>query len=73
MRETFTILAAVLVALAVGCGSDEANTLEGNVEQSKKVMEEGYDAARAKGQDAVEAAGDAYNDVLDEDEKKAAQ
>jgi hypothetical protein len=44
-------------AVATGLGE--------NVENSAKVMEEAYDDARKKGENAVNAAGEAYNEVLE--------
>jgi len=71
MRGFLTILAAGLLGLCVACGSDEGDTLEQNLEQSKKTMEETYEAAREEGEGAVEAAGDAYNAVLEEGKEAA--
>ena len=71
MRGFLTILAAGLFGLCMACGSDEADTLEENLEGSKKIMEETYEAAREEGEGAVEAAGDAYEAVLEEGKKKA--
>jgi hypothetical protein len=47
-----------------------AETLEGNVERSAKIMQDTYDAEREAGEGRGEAAGDAYNAVLDEPLKK---
>jgi hypothetical protein len=47
--------------------------LEDNVEQSTKDMKDTYDAKRAEGTSAVEAAGDAYEAVLEEPSKEEAQ
>jgi hypothetical protein len=43
-----------------------AKTLDDNVERSLQVGEETYDAARADGENDVEAAGDAYDAILAE-------
>lgn len=50
-----------------------AKGLEENIEKSNRVYEETYDEARERGEDAIDAAGDAYNAVLEipEEEKKA--
>ncbi len=44
---------------------DVAEKLEKNVENAAKVAEESYDSARKKGEGRLEAAGEAYNAVLD--------
>jgi hypothetical protein len=43
-----------------------AETLEGNVERSARIMHDTYDADREAGEGRVDAAGDAYDAVLDE-------
>lgn len=43
-----------------------AETTAANVERSAETMKETYDEKRAEGEGRVEAAGDAYNKVLEE-------
>lgn len=70
-------MAAILaVGIALACGDrgdgtraeieQAAKTLDDNVERSLQVGEETYDAARAEGENDVEAAGDAYDAILAE-------
>ncbi|RLA58437.1 MAG: hypothetical protein DRR04_10940 [Gammaproteobacteria bacterium] len=51
----------------------EAKELEGNVEESVEIMEKTYKEKRAEGEGRVEAAGDSYEAVLEEGNKKAAE
>ena len=48
-----------------------ARQLGDNVEESGRIMKDTWDKDRAEGEGAIEAAGDAYNAVLDEGRKKA--
>ena len=50
MRLALTLAAAGLAALAIGCGGDDTGSVEANLEESEKTMEETYDAAREKGE-----------------------
>ena len=76
--KTLTLALASLLAAALlgGCGDageqraasgleDAGTTAAGNVERSEKIMADTYDEERKQGEGAVEAAGDAYNAVLD--------
>lgn len=70
-------LASLLAAAFLGACSDSADrrtesdleeagkTAVRNVERSQKVMADTYDEKRKQGEGRVEAAGDAYNEVLD--------
>jgi hypothetical protein len=49
-----------------------AEELEENVEHSEELMEETYDKERKEGAGVVEAAGDAYEAVLEAGSEKAA-
>ena len=79
--RTLSLLFAGLLALGVatGCGETEkeaekaaaelekgAETAAANVERSAETMKETYDEKRAAGEGRVQAAGDAYNEVLEE-------
>ena len=76
-RRTLVAMASLLAIALLGACSDSgeqraASELEdagrtavGNVERSEKIMADTYDEEREKGQGRVEAAGDAYNAVLD--------
>lgn len=44
---------------------EAGGTASGNVERSEKIMVDSYDEKRKQGEGRVEAAGDAYNAVLD--------
>ena len=58
----------VILVMSVGAGcSDEA----GNVEQAIETEKKTYGEKRAEGEGVVEAAGDAYDAVLEEGEEKA--
>ena len=48
-----------------------ADVAETNIENSEEIMEETYEASRAAGEGPIQAAGAAYNAVLDENIKKA--
>ena len=48
-----------------------ADVAETNIEHSEEIMDETYEASRAAGEGPIQAAGDAYNAVLDENIKKA--
>lgn len=82
MRSFLPTLAAAFAAIAIACGNQDsaestagrvAEELEDNVEQSAETMKDTYDEARQQGEGAVEAAGDAYNKVLEEGAEKADQ
>lgn len=72
-----------LAAFGVACGDEgpardavgTVDELSENVENSARVYDETYDAARKAGEDRIEAGGEAYDAVLDipeeEEEKKA--
>ena len=75
---TLTLALASLLAAALlsGCSDageqraasgleDAGQTAAGNVERSEKIMADSYDEKRKEGEGRVEAAGDAYNAVLD--------
>jgi len=73
---TFAFAALLAATVLGGCGdADEqravgeleaaGKTAAGNVEHSDKIMADTYDEERKQGEGAVEAAGDAYNAVLD--------
>ena len=49
----------------------EAKTLEENVENSNEIMKDTYDAKRLEGESRLEAAGDAYTEVVEAGQKKA--
>lgn len=73
------------LGVAVGCGDsgkledaaekveETARELEENVGNAAETMEDTYAEKRAEGEGRVEAAGDAYNEVLEvpEEEKKS--
>ena len=48
-----------------------ADVAETNIDDSEEIMEKTYEEARAAGEGPIEASGDAYNAVLDENIKKA--
>ena len=48
-----------------------ADKAAANIENADEIMEETYKKSRAEGEGRIEAAGDAYNAVLDENLKKA--
>jgi len=79
------VFGALALAVTVGCSEQSAKDavqsaeehmdaagekLEENVDRSNEILEETYDKARAEGEGAVEAAGDAYNAMLEEPEKE---
>lgn len=71
-----TFLACCLASGPAWAGHHEedetpADVAETNIEQSEEIMEETYEEARAAGEGPIQAAGDAYNAVLDENIKKA--
>ncbi len=78
---TSVLLACVLACgLATGCGEAEkggekaaadvesaGDTAASNLERSADTMKETYDEKRKEGEGRVEAAGDAYNEMLEDD------
>ena len=48
-----------------------ADEAAANIENANELMEETYKKSREEGEGRVEAAGDAYNALLDENLKKA--
>jgi uncharacterized protein HemX len=48
-----------------------AEDLEARVERSAEIMEDSYDDSRAQGEGRIEAAGDAYDAVLEEPHEQA--
>jgi uncharacterized membrane-anchored protein YhcB (DUF1043 family) len=58
---------------AVQAAEDAARQLEANVEQSLETEKETYEKKRAEGEGVVEAAGDAYEAVLEEGTAKAGE
>ena len=72
------VIALILVPATLQAGGHLAHEVkaaaeeaEGNVEHSEELMEETYDKAREEGEGRVEAAGDAYNAVLEAGREKA--
>lgn len=70
-KGALTFGSAALIALATACsGGDDvkgvAAELEANAERSGQVMKDTYEKDRAEGEGRIEAAGDAYNAVVDE-------
>lgn len=76
MRSAFIgcLLGTLIGGFALGCGDqagNDASQLEENVADSIELQRETYEEKRAEGEGAVEAAGEAYNAVLDEGREKA--
>ena len=63
--RTFALASLVTATLLVGCGDSGEESAVRNVERSEKIMADSYDEERKQGEGRVEAAGDAYNEVLD--------
>lgn len=65
------------LAFVVACSpsneedSSLADKAAANIENANELMEETYEKSREEGEGRVEAAGDAYNALLDENLKKA--
>ena len=81
-RTQFIRCASIVVVLALGSApgiawSEDneveaaAEELEENVEHSEELLEKTYDEDRAEGEGRVEAAGNAYESVLEAGRKKA--
>ena len=76
-KSLIVALASLLAAVLLGACSDSADrrtesdleeagkTAVRNVERSQKIMADTYDEKRKQGEGRIEAAGDAYNEVLD--------
>ena len=76
-RAFQSMLAVCSLLVAFACsdtnGQDPsiADEAAANVENANELMEETYKKSRAEGEGRIEAAGDAYNALLDENLKKA--
>lgn len=85
VRFTVVPLVFALAALSAACGDEGsagrtvdardgaeavAEELSGNVENSGRVYDEAYDDARKRGENPIEAAGEAYDAVLATPEEK---
>ena len=72
-----SMLVASSLVLVFACsdtnGQDPtlADEAAANIENANELMEETYKKSRAEGEGRIEAAGDAYNALLDENLKKA--
>jgi outer membrane lipoprotein-sorting protein len=79
-------LVALVASFSIGCGQAEETATTGaaaveqaaqevgaNVEQAIEIEKDTYKKKRVEGENTLNAAGDAYNAVLEEGEKKAAQ
>jgi|ETNmetMinimDraft_24_1059892.scaffolds.fasta_scaffold43094_2 hypothetical protein len=76
-RFSTVVCATLALASVSACSSEEqsvqagAKTVEGNVEESGRIMKETWDEDRAQGDGVVESAGNAYEGVLEEGREKA--
>jgi len=68
------LLGTLIGGVALGCGDqagNDASQLEENVADSIELQRDTYAEKRAEGEGVVEAAGEAYEAVLEEGREKA--
>ena len=68
-----SLFVALVGTVALGCeqADDEARQIEKNVEHSVELNRETYEEKRAAGEEPIEAAGEAYEAVIEEGREKA--
>lgn len=72
-QDSSTERAAEKIEAAEQAAERAAETVGDHVENAGEVLEEGYGSARKQGESPVEAAGDAYNEVLEVPEDRQAE
>ena len=79
-QRSYSTLLCMILALGagLGCSSSEEQSaledpavIEGNIEESGRIMKDTWEEDRAQGEGVVESAGNAYEGVLEEGRKKA--
>lgn len=67
-----SLIAAFALGIGTGCGDGEsaARDAAGNVENAGKTLSDTYERDRKKGEGAYDAAGDAYDELLEAGENK---